>query len=156
MLDDEGRGVRPHPQVLGAYGGAGVRTATSDRYRVGGREHRTARTVGRVAPSNRCRVYQDRLWDADGVAWSMTLGTWAAADEVAALLNAAGPVVVHGVGRAFSTLTRTEAAQFWVRAGPHFSVPGRCKASPDQEGLTFAAQTWARGQERLLGFVVLC
>ena len=109
-----------------------------------------------MARNSRCRVHQDQLWDADGTEWSTTLGRWADADAVSALLTNSVPVVVHGFGRPFRTLTVVEASDFWSRARPHFQVPGQSGAVPDGEGLTYGAQVWARGDDRLLGFVEFC
>lgn len=106
--------------------------------------------------ASRCRVHKDRLWDADGLEWSSTLGQWAGPDEVAALLAAGTPVVVHGFGRPFRTLTTTEARRLWSKVSSHFEVPGRLGAEPDDNGLTYAAQVWTRGKERLLAFVESC
>ncbi len=101
-------------------------------------------------------MHQDHLWDADGLDWTTTLGSWARPEGVVALLDAAGPVVVHGFGRTFRTLTPTEARQFWVKVAPHFEVPGEYGADPDEQGMTYAARVWVRGKERLLGFVESC
>lgn len=106
--------------------------------------------------SDRCRVHKDRLWDANGLEWSSTLGEWAGPDEVAALLAADAPAVVHGLGRPFRTLSMTEARFLWSVVGSHFEVPGQVGAEPDEHGLTYAAQVWTRGSQRLLGFVEFC
>ena len=84
-----------------------------------------------MARTSRCRVHQDRLWDADGTEWSTALGRWAEPEAVASLIAVSAPVVVHG-------------------------LPGERGAEPDGQGLTYAAQVWSRGQDRLLGFVEFC
>ena len=109
-----------------------------------------------MARTSRCRVHQDRLWDADGTAWSTALGRWAEPEAVASLIAVSAPVVVHGHGRPFRTLTKVEASAFWSLARPHLQVPGERGAEPDGQGLTYAAQVWSRGQDRLLGFVEFC
>lgn len=109
-----------------------------------------------MARTSRCRVHQDRLWDASGQEWTSTLGQWAGPDGVTALLAASAPAVVYGLSRTFRTLSATEAAQFWSRVRFHFEVPGESGAERDEHGLTYAAKVWVKGQERLLGFVEFC
>ncbi len=109
-----------------------------------------------MGKASRNRVYQDRLWDDQGREWTTTLGRWATSDEVANRLAVDPVVVVHGFGRAFETLGAAEAHRFWSSAKHHFQVPGQDGAIRDGNGLTYAAQVWSRGPERLLAFVVFC
>ncbi|MDB5876463.1 MAG: hypothetical protein JWQ07_5905 [Ramlibacter sp.] len=85
-----------------------------------------------------------------------TLGSWASFEDVASLLTAGSPVVVHGFGRPFRDLAVADAPAFWLRVRDHFQIPGTTSAEPDDEGLTYAAQVWRKEGERLLGFVEFC
>lgn len=106
--------------------------------------------------SSRSRVYEDRLWDAEGREWRATLGRWATPDDVAQLLASGTPVVVHGFGREFRTLTGKQSTAFWSNARQHFTWPGQFGAGPDDSGLTYAAQVWSREEDQILGFVEFC
>lgn len=109
-----------------------------------------------MATGSRSRVYQDRLWDADGREWRGQLGSLASTDDVTRLLAAHAPVVVHGFGRQFRTLNTRQAEAFWAHARQHFLAPGHSDVAPDQDGLTYAAQVWSHSGEQLLGFVEYC
>ena len=102
------------------------------------------------------RVHKDRLWDNSGREWLGQLGSWATAEDVTLLMAAHVSVVVHGLGRQFRTLAAEEAGRFWAHAVRHFEVPGQSSGVADDSGLTYGAQTWSRGEERLLGFVEFC
>jgi hypothetical protein len=107
--------------------------------------------------THRAHVSGDRLWDARGDLWLGVLGTWADGTEVEQLLTAQVPVVVHGFGRPFRTLSSRDARRLWAAVRWHFEVPGSGRgAAPDREGLTYAAQVWTRDGQRLLGFVESC
>lgn len=104
-----------------------------------------------------CRVYKDRLWDAEGREWTTDLGApWATAEEVDTLLadSIGVAVVVHGFGRAFRTLNAAEARQFWVFVRHHYQ--GENGRIPHADGLTYTARIWRRGTEHLLAFVEFC
>jgi hypothetical protein len=75
--------------------------------------------------ASRSRVYEDRLWNAEGREWWTILGQWASADEVADRLASDPVVVIQGFGRAFRTLDAAEARKFWTSARHHFEVPVR-------------------------------
>jgi hypothetical protein len=101
---------------------------------------------------HRGHVLGDRLWDSDGDVWFTVLGTWVEEAEVDQLLREGVPVVVHGFGRPFRTLSPSEARHFWTAARHHFGAG----AEADREGLVLGAQVWAREGQRLLGFVEYC
>jgi hypothetical protein len=109
-----------------------------------------------VSKESRCRVHRDRLWDADAREWQTVLGSWATPAEVDALIAIGAPTVVHGFGRPFRTLSAQEARRFWTGARSSFEVPGKSGASPDDDGLTYAAQVWASKDARLLAFQEFC
>lgn len=88
--------------------------------------------------------------------WRCVLGVWADEAEVDRLLSAHVPVILHGYRRPFRVLSVDDVGRWWTGARAHFEVPGSEGAHPDGDGLTYAAQVWARDGQLLLGFVEFC
>lgn len=105
----------------------------------------------------RAHVSGDRLWDEEGDLWLGVRGAWATEADVERLVSKQCPVVVHGLGRSFRSLSARVAGSFWSTVRPHFEVPGSgLGAARDADGVTYSAQVWTRDGQSLLGFVENC
>ncbi len=106
--------------------------------------------------AGRFRVYEDRLWDAEGREWSTILGQWAIADEVATRLAADSVVVIHGHQRASGHSMRRRPACSGLRPG----TTSKCRVRVERFLMLTARLTpiifGVAGRERLLAFVEFC
>lgn len=109
-----------------------------------------------VRPRNANRVLDNRLWDEHGNEWIRDY-RWLARDEVAGLLQQSARAVVHRYHAPIQWLQPGEAKSYWQRLDPHAQYPGDDRELvADDNGLTYAAVEWRRGEERLLGFEEFC
>ncbi len=111
--------------------------------------------MGQV-PGSRNRVLGDRLWDDDGQEWTTRRADWVTAKQVRQLIGRDQRVLVHSYGRSVQWLGAAAAPQRWSHVRHHFEVPGEHGAEPDDEGRTWGAHLWRRGDARLLGFETFC
>jgi hypothetical protein len=101
-------------------------------------------------------VLGDRLWDDDGVEWSLSV-RWADAKQTTQFLRRERSVALVGPGQGVTWLTAVDARSLWLGARRHFEVPGQsASAGPDQDGLTYGAKVWRHGSDRLLMIQTFC
>lgn len=105
---------------------------------------------------NRNRVLGERLWDVLGQVWTRELGRWVSEDQVGQLLADGHAIVIFGYGRPIGWVQPQQALAVWFGIRAHFQTPGVRGATPDADGLTYAAVIWRRGSELLLGIEVFC
>lgn len=99
----------------------------------------------------------DRLIDGDGRVWARKHGEWLSASDAGRILRRGGQVARYSaVGGSVRWLEPDEAAVWWAQAKDHLEGPGRPAAPPDGAGLTYGAQLWRSGRDRLLGVQDFC
>lgn len=101
-------------------------------------------------------MLDDRLWDDVGREWSTSRAAWLTSKDVERWIKRDQRVVIHGFGQPMQWLEPAEARAWWARAKRHLEVPGQHSAEGDEEGLTWGAHVWRRGDARLLGFETFC
>jgi len=96
----------------------------------------------------------DRLWDDDGNEWTLHI-RWADPIQTKRFLRRDAPVALTGADPGVIWLTPKERA-LWRDVRRHFEVPGVSGTEPGEDGLTYGAKIWRRGQERLLMLRTFC